>query len=128
MQTCPAVKLLKKIIFSQQFRSEVLTENTGESKIYTVTVRIYGVVAQLVECLVRIQEVVGSNPISSTRKKQAERLAFFNEIRLHQMLKVEFIVISENIQEDKLINLLLQLKDLEMLAEENFLGFFFSVY
>ena len=128
MQTCPAVKLLKKIIFSQQFRSEVLTENTGESKIYTVTVRIYGVVAQLVECLVRIQEVVGSNPISSTRKKQVFRLAFFNEIRLHQMLKVEFIVISENIQEDKLINLLLQLKDLEMLAEENFLGFFFSVY
>ena len=128
MQTCPAVKSLKKIIFSQQFRSEVLTENTGESKIYTVTVRIYGVVAQLVECLVRIQEVVGSNPISSTRKKQVFRLAFFNEIRLHQMLKVEFIVISENIQEDKLINLLLQLKDLEMLAEENFLGFFFSVY
>ena len=93
-----------------------------------MTVRIYGVVAQLVECLVRIQEVVGSNPISSTRKKQVFRLAFFNEIRLHQMLKVEFIVISENIQEDKLINLLLQLKDLEMLAEENFLGFFFSVY
>ena len=27
---------------------------------------LYGVVAQLVECLVRIQEVVGSTPISST--------------------------------------------------------------
>ena len=36
---------------------------------YTVTVCIYGVVAQLVECLVRIQEVVGSNPISSTKTK-----------------------------------------------------------
>ena len=37
---------------------------------------LYGVVAQLVECLVRIQEVVGSTPISSTKQVLDEHLVF----------------------------------------------------